>query len=173
MPSYIPGNSAMDLMKRGGGGTDIEAILRARSESQNFTGFMPDKGVYDQSVQAAIDQALGRLPMGVENFNADLASRGLYTAGEAPKYLYSDVYAPVAQGIAQATAQGNLAFAGAQQQGAIATENAMSNRMGMYVNWLISQSQLELQRKQISAQQSAGWGSALGSAAGIAAMALL
>jgi len=142
-------------------------LLQQRAQEQNFTGFMPDRGLFDAYIQAQIDAAMGRLPFNEEAFNANLASRGLFTAGEAPKYLYSDVYAPVASAIAQSTTQGNLQFAGMQQQGAIAAESAMSNRIGMYINWLLSQQQLELQRRQIAAEQSAAWGNVFGNLAGI------
>jgi len=153
--------------------TTMPALLQQRAQEQNFTGFMPDRGLFDAYIQAQMDAAMGRLPFNEEAFNANLASRGLFTAGEAPKYLYSDVYAPVASAIAQATTQGNLQFAGMQQQGAIAGESAMNNRVGMYINWLLAQQQLQLQRRQIAAEKSAGWGQALGSAAGMAAMALI
>lgn len=96
----------------------IRELFNALDESRTG-GFQPDAtryiqpmnaNLYNQDTNARVAGLLSQIPMGVENFNADLGNRGIYGAGEAPKNLYSSVYAPVAQGVAQVASQNALGY---------------------------------------------------------------
>lgn len=147
----------------------LEKLLQQRAEQQSYSGFLPDQGMFDEAMAAQIDEILGRLPAGIEDFNADLASRGLFTAGEAPKYLYTDVIAPVARAAASVVGQSRLQFAGMQQQGRIAEVGAQSQALGQWMNFIFGQEQLRLQREQIKATRDAAKWGAIGEVAGSAA----
>ena len=91
--------------------------LRNNANSTSTTGFLPDKAVWDRMMNAQVQDAMGGLGAGIENFNTDLASRGIYGSGEAPKNLYSNVYAPVARSVSSAVTNANLGYAQSYQQG--------------------------------------------------------
>jgi len=115
----------------GGGAPTIPPWLiemaKKQYEMDNYTGFLPDKQAYSASAQAAVDSVMSRLPISMESFNADLASRGIYGAGEAPKYMYRDVIAPVAQAATNAVAQSELEYARAYQSGSIQAAQMKQN----------------------------------------------
>lgn len=109
----------------GGGGDapqlppEIMQLLMTAYETENITGFMPDKQAFDQSMRAQIDEVMATLPVSMEEFNAGVASRGLFGAGEAPKRMYADVVAPVGRAATSAVATANLGYAKASQYGKI------------------------------------------------------
>lgn len=154
----------------------VEQLLKARADQDSMTGFLPDADAWDASLDAQIQEIMAGLPVSMENFNADLAARGLFSAGEAPKYLYANTIAPVMKAAATATAQAKLGYSQMYQTGAIASENAISNRIRDWYNWKLAQEQLQVQRQQIEAQKSAstwgGIGSFLGTGAGLLAKAI-
>lgn len=89
----------------------------------SMSGFLPDKGVFDASLQAKLDEFGAQLGINQEAFNTDLASRGIYSAGEAPKFLYQDVMAPIYRAGASATAQSQLEYSKMYQQGRFGQED--------------------------------------------------
>lgn len=93
-----------DLLGGGGSGPQIpdwlEALLRdeiAQVRSDDYSG--AGEGIRAKA-QAQIDQILSQLPIAQENFEADLARRGISGAAEGTTRLYRDVYAPIAQSAA-------------------------------------------------------------------------
>lgn len=113
-------------------------MLREQATQDNYQGFLPDKQLYDANLQSQIDQLLGQLPVGLEAFNAEQASRGTFTAGEATGAAYRDVYAPIARAGTQAITQSNLGYAQAYQQGSIQAANLRQNYMQLLVNSVIN-----------------------------------
>jgi len=101
----------------------MKNVVMPGYRTERTSGFMPDEGDYDAAIEADINDIMSQLPMGMESFNADLASRGIYGAGEAPKRMYSDVIAPVARQASNAAVQGRLKYAQSYQQGRMAEEN--------------------------------------------------
>jgi hypothetical protein len=108
--------------------------IRGQYQANRSTGFLPDETLWTKATQSSIDKILASLPSGMERFNTDLASRGIYSSGEAPKYMYQDVVAPVMREAGGALIQGKLGYAQAFQQGKIAEENMKMN----YLNMLLS-----------------------------------
>lgn len=100
----------------------LKSRLMKESARDTSSGFLPDKGAFDANLEAQLNEIFARLPVSIEQFNTDLASRGIFGAGEAPKALYSDVFAPIARAGASATAASNLGYAQLSQQGQIAGE---------------------------------------------------
>lgn len=144
----------------------LQNFIRSIDTQGSTTGFLPDKGEYDAALKAQLDELFARLPAGEEAFNADLASRGIFRSGEAPKNLYSSVYAPIARAGASAIAQSNLGYAQRFQQGRIAEEQVGLSKLQLkgqgYANLL-----------QYDASKAGFWGEIIGTGAGLAALALI
>jgi len=68
-----------------------------RDEVRNFRSddFMVDTGAFSALGEAESQQILSQLPVGMEAFNAEAASRGVFTSGEGMSNLYRNVVAPV------------------------------------------------------------------------------
>jgi len=100
------------LLGSGGGGLpkSIENLLMEIIRGQRMNVTMPDKTTWQANTNAQIADVLAQLPVSQEAFNADLASRGMFSAGEAPKNLYSQVYAPIARSAATVGTQGMLGY---------------------------------------------------------------
>jgi hypothetical protein len=128
-------------------------------ESERYNGFLPDKGAYDSELEATLASITGQIPVAEENFNADLAARGLFASGEAPKAMYRDVYAPVAREAYSAAAKNRLAYAQAYQQGSMASEQLRAQYLSTVINLLLNREQLKLQK---SAQSSGMFGDIFG-----------
>lgn len=109
----------------------MEQMLLKAYNDRNMTGFLPNKGAYDESLRADIDEIMAGLPVGSEAFESDLASRGIRGSGEAVGAKYRDVYAPIARAATSAAAQSNLGYAQAYQSGSIAAENLRQNTLQM------------------------------------------
>ena len=130
----------------------IEELFAALDESREG-GFVPDESAFnqnlrpnrrsfDQATNAQIQNALAQIPAGEEAFNTQVASRGIYGAGEAPKELYGSVYAPIARNVAEISSQNNLAFERLDLQG----RGQMAQNRISYQNLL---RQTNLDREQI------------------------
>ena len=114
-------------------------MLRKQAQNQDYSGFLPDESVFMDSAQADIDEFLGSAPFGRESFNTDLASRGIYSSGEAPKHLYNQVYAPIARAGTGAITKAHLGYAQAYQQGSFQEAQLKASYMSMLGNALMSQ----------------------------------
>jgi|GEM_PF-3948308 len=123
----------------------IKDLLLARYKSESYSGFMPDREAYDRSMRADIDEVMAGLPVGMDAFNSNLAARGISGAGEAAKYQYADVVAPIARAASNAVVKSNLGYAEAYQQGSIAAE-------GMHSQSLNSLLQMELANLGVNVQ---------------------
>lgn len=121
-------------------GSAIQSLARDR-----YSGFMPDAQKYQANIEAQIAELLGQVAGGEEAFNADLASRGIFSAGEAPKALYSSVYAPIARAGASAIASGNLGLEQARMQGYGAQQNARLQAVQLWLNQVLGKEQLKRQ----------------------------
>jgi len=133
--------------------------LEAMAMQERYTGFMPNQQVFEDDLRASLAGIGAQLPYAQEAFNADLASRGLYSAGEAPKYMYKDVVAPITREMTSAVTRSKLAYAQQFQQGRMAEEQMRQNYMQSWVNWLVANKQIEAQIKMAKMQSS---GNALG-----------
>lgn len=103
----IAGSALGRLFGSGGGGLpkSIQNMLMEVIRGQRMNITMPDQTTYQNATNAQIADVLAQLPVDQEAFNADLSSRGLYSGGEAPKNLYSQVYAPIARSAATVSTQ--------------------------------------------------------------------
>lgn len=110
---------------------DIIDLIRQFATNPDTSGFLPDKSAYEADFNAKMKNILAGLPVGIENFNTDLASRGIFRSGEAPKNLYSQVFAPVAGQLASGAAASNLGYAQAYQQGRMGQEQLRANALQM------------------------------------------
>ena len=136
-----------------------ESEAMSQYESERYDGFLPNKGAYDSELEATLASITGQIPVAQENFNADLAARGLFASGEAPKAMYRDVYAPVAREAYSAAAKNRLAYAQAYQQGSMAAEQLRAQYLSTVINLLLNREQLKLQK---SAQSSGMFGDIVG-----------
>lgn len=122
-----------DLLSSGDEGIPSWLIdeLRGMAGERNYNGFLPDKSAWDADLKAKLADVYATLPVGVENFNADLASRGIFRSGEAPKNLYGQIYAPIARTAASAVASSNLGYSQQYQQGMQFGANLRQNYYNM------------------------------------------
>lgn len=130
--------------------------LEARAKQNRFTGFLPDKQLFEDDLNASLDSIKADLPYDMEAYNADLASRGIYSSGEAPKHMYRSVVAPVAREMAGAVTRSKLAYSQQYQQGMMAEAEMEANYMNMMMNWII-------ENKRIKAREDAQRSSFIGS----------
>jgi hypothetical protein len=124
--------------------------LEELAMQERYTGFMPDKALLEEDLMNSLEGIKAELPYAEEAFNADLASRGMYSAGEAPKYMYKDVVAPVARAMTSAVSSSKLAYAGQYQQGMMAQEQTRQNYMNMMMNWILENKRIKAQRDAAS-----------------------
>lgn len=144
----------------------IDKIIRGLA-SDRYSGFMPDSQPYTASIEAQIADLLAQIPAGEEAFNADIASRGTFSAGEATKGLYSTVYAPIARAGASAIAQGNLGLEQARQQGYGMQQNARFQAVQLWLNKILTEQQIKAQK---DAADSSAFGDILGAGIGLLAL---
>lgn len=97
-------------------------LLRDNARRDRSSMFIPNQQAFTNQTNAQIDEILAQLPVNQEAFNADLASRGIFRSGEAPKALYQDVYAPIARAATSAAVAGQVGYEQIRQRGAIASE---------------------------------------------------
>lgn len=137
----------------------METELKKQYETERFSGFLPDEGLYKDAFQADMDQIMAALPIAGEEFNANLAARGMFGAGEAPAAYYRDVVAPVAREATSAASKYNLAYQQQYQQGRMAEEQLRRDYLSQYINYKLQLKMMEIQ-KQIAKEQGQGgfWG---------------
>lgn len=144
---------------------EVEEKMMKNIRRDDVSGFLPDESAYSTAMDAEIQEILSQLPINEEAFNADLAARGIYGAGEAPKHMYRNVYAPIARSMATVAAKSRLSFTQMQQRGRFEQERLKLDYMKTWY-------QKMLQMRQIKAQQEAAdaalWGDMIegGAAAG-------
>jgi len=108
-------------------------LVLAQYKNQNYTGFLPDKEAYDRSMRSDVDQIMSQLPVSMDAFESNLASRGVSGAGEAAKFQYRDVIAPITSAAAGAVAKGNLGYAEAYQRGSIEEAHMRSQSLNQLI----------------------------------------
>jgi hypothetical protein len=113
----------------------LKKMLLSAYNDRNFTGYLPDKQAYDQTMRTEVDEIMAGIPIQSEAFEADLASRGIRGAGEAPGYKASQVYAPVTRAATTVVARSQLGYAQAHQQGMIAHERMRQNYLSMLMQY--------------------------------------
>lgn len=89
--------------------------------------YVPDRAAFDANRDATIEGIMSQLPASIEAFNADAASRGLFSSGEAQRNLYSDAINPIAQSALQAGTQANVQYEQIRQRGLIAGDQYYQN----------------------------------------------
>lgn len=124
--------------------------LETLAMQERYTGFMPDKALFEEDLMNSLEGIQAELPYAEEAFNADLASRGMYSSGEAPKYMYKDVVAPVARAMTSAVSSSKLAYAGQYQQGMMAQEQMRLNYINTMMNWILENKRIKAQRDAAS-----------------------
>lgn len=145
--------------KSNGGLSWMEQKLYEYAYDGKYEGFLPNESVFQEQAKADEARVLAELPISVEAFNSDLASRGIYSSGEASKHLYGQVYAPIAREMASVRASARLGFMQARL-------NAMSQMKQMQFGALTAMGQYKLGLEGIKAQKdSSKWG-AIGSVVG-------
>jgi hypothetical protein len=117
----------------------LQKAMMEMMDMKNFAGFMPDKDAFDRSYWGKVDEILATLPVAKENYNAELASRGIHGAGEATKYGYEKVYAPVARATAGVAAESGIAFEEMRQRGSIAIQQLRQNTLQMLTQYHMGQ----------------------------------
>ena len=131
---------------------------------ERFTGFLPDEATFEADLEARLDEIFAQLPGGIEAFQADLATRGIFGAGEAPAALYRDVYAPIARAGASAVAGSRLAFQEQTIQAKFEMERFRQQTWTTLLNVMLERERIQAQK---DAQSSGFWG-AVGDVAGVA-----
>ncbi len=112
--------------------------LTSYAQQNRTDGFLPDKAVFDQNLNTQLAEFLSQIPAGEEAFNTDLASRGIFQSGEAPKNLYSSVYAPIARAGASAVGRSNVQFAQLTQQGNIAAAQNQQQKYRLLIDSMLN-----------------------------------
>ena len=130
---------------------------------ERFTGFLPDEETFEADLQAQLDEIFAQLPGGIEAFQADLATRGVFGSGEATGALYRDVYAPVARAGASAVASSRLSFQQQQLQAKFEMERFQQMTWETLLNAMLERERIQAQK---DAQGGGFWG-AVGTGIGI------
>lgn len=145
---------------------ELQAFYR-----QNRSGRLaPDIQAYKQVQETETAQILSTLPFSKEAFQADVASRGIFGAGEAPKNLYRDVYAPVAQGVAGVQAKFGLGLEEARRTALVQEAQIRQQALNSLLQAIIAKEEYTTSWSEAFL----GIGSSiLGSAAGSATSALI
>lgn len=91
---------------------DVLKLIMDAVRQDRASAYLPDEATYMSGIQSQIDEILAGIPVGQEAFNTDLASRGIFRSGEAPKELYRNVYAPIARAATGAAVQGRIGYEG-------------------------------------------------------------
>jgi hypothetical protein len=139
------GASLLGGLFGGGGGSEPAApqwlidLLRSEAGGGVQGAFLPDKGAYQEQLQTQLAQIMSQLPVGMEQFNAQAAARGVFGAGEGMTSLYRDVVNPIFQTAASTTARSNLGYAQAYQQGSMQAEQFRQNALQMLVQASLAQ----------------------------------
>jgi hypothetical protein len=102
-----------------------------RGQRMNMT--IPSEAAWSANSNAQIADIMAQLPVGREAFNADLASRGLSSSGEATKNLYSSVYAPIGRAAATVGSQNMLGYQSMKMQAEQQNQQAMMQALQMLV----------------------------------------
>ena len=133
------GASLLGGLFGGGGGTEGAApqwlidMLRGEAGGGVQGAFLPDKAAYDEELQAQLAEIMSQLPVGMEQFSAQAAARGVFGAGEGMTSLYRDVVNPIFRTAATTTAQSKLGYAKAYQAGSMQAEQFRQNALQMLV----------------------------------------
>lgn len=139
------GASLLGGLFGGGGGTEGAApqwlidMLKQEAGGGVQGAFLPDKRAYQAQLQTQLSQIMGQLPVGMEQFSSQAAARGVFGAGEGMTSLYRDVVNPIFQTAAATTAQSNLGYAQAYQQGSMQAEGFRQNALQMLVQATLAQ----------------------------------
>lgn len=149
MPQGYNPNTGQWTNTTPGSGDWIKKQLVSRYENERYDGFLPDREVYDQYVDTSVEEIMAGLPVAEEQYEADLASRGIRSSGEATKYKYQQVYAPVAREAAAVATRANLAYAQAYQQGSIAAEETKYKNLQALMNFYFQREMLKFQEAQL------------------------
>lgn len=135
--------------------------LQSFTDASNYTGYLPSESLYQQQAQADSQLVLDQLPFQVEEFNSQLASRGIFSSGEATKFLYNQVYDPALSRIASINANSRLAFSTLNAQTRLNIDQLRLSGVQTYLNYILEQKRIEAEAK---ARQAGFWGSIFGSA---------
>lgn len=145
--------------------SQIFNLLTKSAGPANSSGFLVPQSAFDRALDAKLDSFLAELPVGEEMFNADLARRGIFGSGEAPKEMYRSVYAPIARAGTSAIAESMLSYQQMRQQGLITAEGfrqqGLNRLAGIYGQELAMEN------------QPPWWGELVGTGLGIGALALM
>lgn len=120
--------------------------LMEMADSERFSGFLPDQAKFDQALKSKLDEFMAQLPIGEEAFNADLASRGVFGAGEAPAAMYRDVYAPIARAGATAIGQSELDYSNTLLSARIQGEQLYQNAVNALIDAVMKNDLTRLQQ---------------------------
>ncbi len=109
----------------------LRDMLKAEIARDRSSQFVPDEAAFTAQTESNIDRILARLPVGIENFEADLASRGIRGSGEATGRKFADVIAPITREATGAAVSGQVAFEGLKQRGNIAADQARNQLIAL------------------------------------------
>lgn len=94
-------------------------------------GFLPPQEEFQAVFDARTQQAQDSLGFNVEGFNANAASRNVFTGGESLTQLYRQVYTPALNNLQSIAADLNLQYSQQFQQGRIAAEERRLRILGL------------------------------------------
>lgn len=89
---------------------DLNRELSDLVTQENYEGYLPNQSLFEEQFAAEEQRILGRLPVSLEAYRANQASRGIFSSGEAAGAEFRDVFAPVAGEIASARTRATLGF---------------------------------------------------------------
>ena len=144
----------MSLLTSGKG--DINRMMSALAGRDMTSAIVPDESVFESALGSKIKGILSKIPAAQQNFNSDLASRGIFGSGEAPGRLYADVYAPISAEASTAASEGMASYAQLAMQGKIAAEQLHSNAVTSWADSLTQIMGMQSSALQNS-DDSSGW----------------
>ena len=145
----------------------MQTELEELAMQERYTGFMPDKRAFEADLAASLEDIKADLPYDLEAYRANQASRGIYSGGEAVKYEYRDVVAPIARAMTSAVTRSKLAYSQQFQKGRFGEEQIRQNYVQAWMGWILENKRIQAQLKIAKMQnKGGGLGAIFGAVAG-------
>lgn len=106
-------------------------LLQELNRSGEQNGFLPAQEEFQAVFDARAQQAQQEIGFTAEKFNANAASRNVFSSGEGLTQLYRQVYQPALNNLQTLGANLSLQYSQQYQQGRIASENFRQRILAM------------------------------------------
>ncbi len=110
-----------------------ENLIKEQLDNFRRDRYVPDYEPFQQSIQLQIQDILSQVPGSIEALNADFASRGIFSGGEAPAAVIKYAIDPLVRSALTAGVQGEIGYQQLRSQGLQAADQYYAQLVGMGV----------------------------------------